>query len=105
MTSTVENQNQGRNRRSIRNYLINRRFQLRWIGSILVLAMLIFITLGTYIYLSGTYQSEAAEQLRETCFAQLGYDSEELKSVIDIPNQAHDQTVIWMLALSGAILV
>ena len=105
MTATTENQNEGRNRRSIRNYLINRRFQLRWISSILVLSMLIFITLGAYIYLSGTYQTEAAEQLRESCLSQLGYEAEELKGVIDVPNQAHDQTVVWVLALSGAFLV
>ncbi len=105
MTATIENENAGRNRRSIRNYLVNRRFQLRWISSILMLSMLIFITLGSYIYMSGTYQTEAAEQLSKSCLEKVGYDTEELKSVIDDPNQAHDQKVLWILALTGAFLV
>jgi hypothetical protein len=105
LTSNNENQQAGRNRRSVKNYLINRRFQLRWISSILVLALLIFITLGSYIYLSGTHQTELAEQLREECYAQLGYDAEALKAVINDPNQAHDQTVAWALAIVGGVMV
>ena len=105
MTSSNENPSVGRNRRSVKNYLINRRFQLRWIASILVLSLLIFITLGSYIYLSGTHQTELAEQLREDCYAQLGYDAEALKGVIDQPNETHDQTVVWGLAIVGALMV
>ncbi len=105
MTSNNENQQAGRNRRSVKNYLINRRFQLRWISSILVLALLIFITLGAYIYLSGTNQTEMAEQLSEECYAQLGYDAEALKAVINEPNEAYDQTVVWALAIVGSAMV
>ena len=105
MTSNNENQQAGQNRRSVKNYLINRRFQLRWISSILVLALLIFMTLGSYIYLSGTHQTELAEQLREECYAQLGYDAEALKAVINEPNQAHDQIVVWALAIVGSVMV
>ena len=36
--------------RAVKNLLINRRFQLRWIGSIVGLTVLLFGTLGSFIY-------------------------------------------------------
>lgn len=94
-------------KRSMRNYLINRRFQLKWIGAILVLTALVFGTLGYYIY---WFEKNASEQLmasmsESTAIGPIeGYDSEDM-AIMDTLLTESDSNVLWVLLGAGSTLV
>jgi HAMP domain-containing protein len=88
-----------RSDRAIRNLLINRRFQLRWIGSIVGLTCLLFGTLGSFIYQQETSSSAAIiEGLNQM------YEPEEAALMAEL-FQTSDGGIMFGLLGTGAALI
>lgn len=88
-----------RYKRSMKNFLINRRFQLRWISAIVVLTALLFGTLGGYIYQREQRSTDAVIEGLSTM-----YDADEIEIVKDL-FIASDNSVLWVLLGSCGLLV
>lgn len=86
-------------KRSLRNYLINRGFQLKWIGLILVLTTLLFATLGGYIY---WYEKHTTDSIL-TDLSQL-YSVEELEVMQSMFSES-DSEVLGGLLAAGTVLI
>ena len=90
-------------RRSYRNYLIKRRFQLKWTVTILAVATGVFATLGSYIY---WMEQTASEQIING-LNQMGYAPEEIALMGELMTES-DSSTMWILlglgvALTGAL--
>lgn len=88
-----------RYKRSVKNYLINRRFQLKWVGGILLLTVLLFSTLGTYIYQHEKHASDAIMTGLAEMYGQEGADI-----MADMVGSS-DSNVLWVLLGAGGALI
>ena len=86
-------------KRSMKNFLINRRFQLRWTSAIVVLTALLFGTLGGYIYQREQHSTDAVIEGLATM-----YDADEVELVKDL-FIASDDSVLWALLGSCGLLI
>lgn len=87
-------------RRSVKNYLVKRPFQLRWTVRILLVAGAIFATLGGYI----TWKEQhVSDQLVEG-LNRMGYEPEEVALMSSL-YKSDDRGMLWGLLAAGGTLV
>jgi len=86
-------------RRSVRNYLIDRAFQLKWTLSILILTACIFGTLGAYIV---QHEAMASEALLSGLADMYGQDG---AAIMADMLKTGDSSVLWVLMASGGALI
>lgn len=87
-------------KRSVRNFLVKRPFQLRWTVSILLVASAIFVTLGGYIYWKDRHMSD---QLVDG-LNKMGYEPEEVALMSSL-YKSDDRGLLWGLLAAGGGLV
>ncbi len=85
--------------RKVKNLLINRRFQLKWVSLILLLTLALFGSLGGYIWEHERHSSDAIINGLSTL-----YDAEEVAVMKDL-FVASDSDVLYALMGSGAMLI
>ncbi len=90
----------GRERRSIRNFVIKKRFQSRWVGRMVGVALAIFASLGGYIY---WYDQHMNERLLDG-LARMGYGAEEVALMGTLYAEG-DARVLWVLLILGVAMV
>jgi len=85
--------------RKVQNYLVNRSFQLRWVGAVIVLTTLLLSVLGGYIVHSEQQTSDAIISGLNAY-----YEAEASAKLAD-EFQAEDSAVLWTLLGTGFVLV
>ena len=85
--------------RKVKNYLINRSFQLRWVGAVVVLTALLVSVLGGYIVYA---EQEASEAITSTLNSY--YEADAAATMAEMM-QAEDSAVLWVLLGTGLVLV
>jgi len=92
----------GRSRRSVRNYLIHRRFQLKWTGAIVLLTTLVFSTFAGTVYWS---QATAPVDARaEIASAEMASEAAQATFFGAMMADVRGN-LLSMLAVSGTLLV
>ena len=85
--------------RKVQNYLINRSFQLRWVGAVVVLTVLLVSVLGGYIVYA---EQETSEAITSTLNSY--YEADAAATMAEMM-QAEDSAVLWVLLGTGLVLV
>ena len=85
--------------RKVKNYLIDRSFQLRWVGAVIVLTVLLLSALGGYIVYAEQHASEAIIQ-----GLQKFYEPEAAAEVAEM-FEVEDNAIMWGLLATGLGLV
>jgi nitrogen fixation/metabolism regulation signal transduction histidine kinase len=85
--------------RKVQNYLINRSFQLRWVGAVIVLTTLLLSVLGGYILYSEQQTSDAIITGLNSY-----YEADAAATMAEM-FQAEDSAVLWVLLGTGLVLV
>lgn len=86
-------------KRKVRNLLINRRFQLKWVSLILLVTFALFATLGGYIWELERHSSDA---IVNGLSAMYGAEEVEVMKELFV---ASDSNVLWVLMGSGVALI
>ena len=87
-------------RRLYRNYLIKRRFQMKWTSAILAASLGVFIVLSLYIYFDEKHRTDSLVSQAQ----QLGHDSE-TASLMAADSTEADRTTLWILLGAGTGMI
>ena len=94
------NEPQRPHKRHVRNYLLNRRFQLKWTIAILLLTAALFGTLGGYIYWQEKHSSDDILEVMRTAF------DAETAAVFEGMLETEDSGYAWgLLGIGGALIL
>jgi methyl-accepting chemotaxis protein len=89
------------NQRSFANYLVKRRFQLKWTAWIIVVTIGIFSSLGAYLYKVEQLYTHGNEKICAT----LGYSLDDCQGVIGDFMDSGDRGTVWILFGLCVVLV
>lgn len=87
-------------RRLYRNYLIKRRFQLKWVSAILAASLGVFVVLSLYIYFDEKHRTDSNVALA----IELGHDPE-IASVAAADSEDADRAMLWILLTIGTGMI
>ena len=87
-------------RRLYKNYIIKRRFQMKWTSAILAASLGVFVILSMYIYFDEKHRTESTVVMAE----KMGHDADTAALMAESTAEA-DRTTLWVLLGAGTGMI